>query len=87
MGSICQLADKMEGLPIDEVLKLPSAAQVQQTRDTVITYIMVSHYHNKYLTFLLPCLGILNKSLDSIKCFHHFISGTEKEYNQFLTDD
>jgi hypothetical protein len=87
LGSIYQLANKTEHLPIDEALKLPPAAQMPQARDTVITYIMVSHYHNKYLTFLLPCVGVLNKSLDSIKGFHHFISGTEKEYDQFLTDD
>ncbi|GAA0526700.1 hypothetical protein [Chitinophaga japonensis] len=87
LGSVYQLADKMEGIPFGEVLKLPPAPPEQKARDTAITYILVSHFRNRYLTFLLPCLGVLNKSQDNIKAFHHFISGTEKEYDPFLTED
>ncbi|MBN9383569.1 MAG: hypothetical protein J0H74_22615 [Chitinophagaceae bacterium] len=87
LDSVYQSADKMEGVPFSEVLKLPPAPSERKTRDTVITYILVSHFRNKYLTFLLPCLGILNKSRDNIKAFYYFISDTEKEYDLFLTDD
>ncbi|WP_298736132.1 hypothetical protein [uncultured Chitinophaga sp.] len=87
LGSVYQLADKMESVPLGEVLKLPPAPPERKAQDTAITYILASHFRNKYLTFLLPCLGVLNKSQDNIKAFYHFISGTEKEYDPFLTDD
>ncbi|WP_291912712.1 hypothetical protein [Chitinophaga sp. CB10] len=88
LGSVYHLADKMEGLQFADILELPpSAPERKKAKDTALTYIIIDAFRNKYLTFLLPCLGMLNKAETEVKGFHHFISGTEREYDQFLTDE
>ncbi|WPV65963.1 hypothetical protein [Chitinophaga sp. LS1] len=89
LGSVYRLADKLEGLNFEDVLNLPqtTAPERNKARETALTYIVMDSFHNKYLPFLLPCLGVLNKAGTEVKGFHHFISGTQKEYDAYLTDE
>ncbi|GEP97764.1 hypothetical protein [Chitinophaga cymbidii] len=88
LGSVYKLGDKLEGLSFTDVMNLPQAApQRIQGREAGITYILMNAFRNRYLTFLFPCLGVLNKAGTDVKGFHHFISDTQKEYDTLLTDE
>jgi hypothetical protein len=89
LGSVYQLSHRLEQLNLMDILHLPqvTSPQANREKDTVLTYILMDSCQEKYLPFLLPCVGVLNKGGTDVKGFHQFISGTEKEYDPFLTDE
>ncbi|HEY6082979.1 MAG TPA: hypothetical protein VIU45_05940 [Chitinophagaceae bacterium] len=90
LGSIYYLTGKLEGAVITEILKLPGVAPApcQPASRTALTYILVKGlYQAGCPPFLLPCLGKLNTAGTYAMGFHHFVSGTEKEYDPYLTEE
>ncbi len=90
LGSVYYLTGKLEGAALTEILKLPGTSPAPQrpASETALTYMLVNaSWREKCLPFLLPCLGKLNTAATGIRGFHHFISGTEKEYDPYLTEE
>jgi hypothetical protein len=88
LGRIYQLNKSLRNDQVTEILKLPAKIrhEPKQLKDMALTYIVMASHRNRLLPFLLPCLGKLTKSGTSIKGFMNFISGTQKEYDQFLKE-
>jgi hypothetical protein len=89
LGHVFQLSDKFQGVNFKDILNYPKAVKAHNTEINVteLTYILMDSSRHKWLPFLLPCLGILNKAGTAIKGFYNFINGTGKDYDSYLTDE
>jgi hypothetical protein len=63
LGSVYRLSHGLEQLNLTDVLHLPQATfpRGNREKDTVLTYILMDSCQDRYLPFLLPCVGVLNK--------------------------
>lgn len=90
LGTVFQFSDKIWLPAFDDIINLPGSLASTLTADNkVLTYILMfpNLIKLKTPTFLLPCLGIKNNAGVNIKSFENFLSGTEKNYEDFLTED
>jgi hypothetical protein len=83
------LTDKLKLNDFTTVMDLPGASQtpVTKMKDAALTYIIIDAYKDLFPPFLLPCIGYLNKAGTEVRRFDNFISGTEKKYDPYLTED
>lgn len=89
LNTTYSLTDKLQPGDLKRVLELPAPTSPFSApmKDTALTYILVDSGRNKFCPFLLPCMGYLNKAKTDIKYYQHFISGTERKCDNYLTDD
>jgi uncharacterized membrane protein YqaE (UPF0057 family) len=88
LGSVYKIADMMKSLNFSDVLSLPLSTNTHRSKpkDTALAYLLMDSYGNKYLPFLLPCVGVLNKAGVGLKAFNDFIISTNAP-GQNLTED
>jgi len=88
LGSVYGIEETLAGYNIEDVLALPAQQPAKtELNETAMSYILMASRRNKFLPFLLPCLGKLNKAGNNIKSFGNFLSGVQKEYDALLTDE
>ena len=87
--SLYRLTDRLKLNDFPTVMCLPGGNQtpVTKMKDAALTYIIIDAYKDLFPPFLLPCIGYLNKAGTEIKLFDHFITGTEKKYDRYLTEE
>lgn len=88
LGPVFPLSDPVRQGALDTVLDFEGTSHPPPpvNKETAIVYIIVDTYKDELCPFLLPCLGILNNAGTGMKSFLPFISGTEKAYDDWLTD-
>jgi hypothetical protein len=89
LGTVYNLKEKITAGELDAVMALPTkpSPQNDEPKEVAICYILMVSRRNNFLSFLIPCLGKLNKAGTAIKGFNKFLSGIEKENDAFLTDE
>jgi hypothetical protein len=89
IGALFLPNDDVNLQDISQRLSLPvyQNERHNNTNGEALSYIVVRHIKRRTLPFLLPCVGTLNNAGTSIKWFQHFISGTEKKFDHFLSDN
>jgi len=89
LGYVYPLSGRLHGSDFKQTIELTKklAATAPHTpKLTELCYFIVHPFRNKYLPFIVPCLGILNKTARGIKEFYPFLSGTEKKYETLLSE-
>jgi hypothetical protein len=89
LGSVYHLKEKAKGIDLGKLMMLP-AFEIDKkikSKDVSICFVMMVSRRNDFLPFLIPCLGKFNKAGTAIKGFNNFLSGIDKEYEPFLTDE
>jgi hypothetical protein len=89
LNTVYQMSGNVNLSSLNRVLQMPASRQVvpAKMKDAVFTYIIVCHFRSKWPPFLLPCIGYLNKAGTYVKFFGNFISGAQKQYDEYLTED
>jgi hypothetical protein len=89
LGTVYQLTDKIDMATFNQLQFLGGSSQIPLTsmKGTALVYILVDNYRDHLPPFLLPCIGYPNKAGTEIKRFDYFISGSQKRYDEFLTEE
>lgn len=87
LGMVYYLSGKLDLPAFNHVCHLPGLIQkpAAAMKNTALIYILADNYKDRQPPFLLPCIGYLNKVGTDIKWFDDFISGTQKKYDEYLT--
>ena len=88
LGIVYKLAGKFDDHYFNNKVSLPSNSAVLkgiEPKIKAMAYVIMDSSRERYLTFLLPCLGILTKPEREIKGFYPFITKAENEYDRFLS--
>ncbi|MEX6689202.1 hypothetical protein QTN47_16960 [Danxiaibacter flavus] len=87
MGTVYQLSNAIIATEFNDAIHLPGAAQLPSPpiKGMALTWLLTHTFHNRLSPFLVPCVGLLNKGGKNVKGFQHFTSGTEKQYDAYLT--
>lgn len=96
LGSVFKLDQRLASVDVSSMLTLPASIPApvippslkvdKDTHDEAIGYLLMIPFRNRFLPFVVPCAGKLNKSKTGIKTFYDFLSGAKKQYNHLLTD-
>lgn len=89
LGHVFKVDNNVQPVVIQEILTFPARVRPipKVLTGHALTYVLIVSFKNALLPFLLPCMGILNKDGFGIKGMMKFLTGTQKEYDTFLTDE
>lgn len=89
LGNVYYLSDKINLSAFNQMRQLPASAQPLPApmKDAALIYILADSYKDKLPPFLLPCIGRLNKAGTEVKWLDNFISGTQKKYDKYITEE
>ncbi|MBI2283099.1 MAG: hypothetical protein HYU71_05275 [Bacteroidetes bacterium] len=96
LGSVFKLDQRLASVGVPSMLTLPVSTATpfiplphkayKDALDEAIGYLLIIPFRNRFLPFVVPCAGKLNKNKIGIKTFYDFLSGAKKQYNHLLTD-
>lgn len=89
-GGVYAFSNEINLTAFNHIMDLPGPSEIVLPEvNTVMTYMVIYAYgyRMKMPPFIVPCLGVLKKSRDGVKSFEQFRSGTDKDYERYLTEN
>lgn len=87
LGTLYQLSRKLDKASFDKIKQLPALPGKQPAvmKDTVLTYLLVCPFRDRFQPCIIPCLGKLNKAGTQLKQFDKFASGAQPRYEECMS--